>query len=314
MVAFGDSNAKHHAKSPGEVPGVGKMSHEVAKLKQELANRTVPELKMALERQKKIVGNKMLVSRLPDKGEKARASIVAIEKLLESREKEQDLAVQMEALKINTEKMEWKNRLLDSDDDSDPEGECRDPLQVLAQGLVPASSSRARLQEEKGSEGQQEELEKFALSQAERVDDHVKAKERFTPHNSVKQSALDSSLRARLGAGSSPASSEDGRSSPRPSTPMMPLPPAYSCKVMPLTLGESLRLQQEQERRVRQVQEKQARLRLTAARRIGGEQEVVQGRFMDHRGKEEVSEGEDDSGDEGVGVVGVTGVPEEEQE
>ena len=188
-----------------------------------------------------------------------------MKQLLSERIREEELEVGMEKMKISTERMEWKNRLLlDSDDDSDPEKDPEDPLAVLAQGLVPPTSTRAKSiqisQDETESEkskvlgGKQAEVEKFASAQATRVDLVSSPHNRFTPHSSVKQMALDPELRHRLGAGGTSPKPEGSSPSPKPGTPNMPLPPTYSNTTCLLTLGDSLRLQQEQEKRVREAQ------------------------------------------------------------
>ena len=72
VETFGESVQKLHMKCPGEVIGVGKMEHEVAKLRAELRSKSAVQLKEAVARQSKVLGNKALVGRLPDKGEKCR--------------------------------------------------------------------------------------------------------------------------------------------------------------------------------------------------------------------------------------------------
>ena len=198
-----------------------------------------------------------------------------MKQLLAERTKEEELEVGMEKMKISTEKMEWKNRLLlDSDDDSDPERDPKDPLAVLAQGFVPPTSSRAQSirtddlstldrREDRMSNfvGSRPEVEKFATAQASRVDLVSTPQNRFIPHSSVKQLALDPELRHRLGAGGTSTSPNPPKSacspSPKPGTPNMPMSPNYtnttSCL---LTLEDSLRLQQEQEKRIREAQVK----------------------------------------------------------
>merc|ERR1712131_286264 len=83
---------------------------------------------------------------LPDKGEKARKTKEMIVGLIIDKEKVEDLEDEMKKMKINTEKMEWKGGLLDSDDDSDPEDDApsKNPLSVLAQGIIPKVSSTAK--------------------------------------------------------------------------------------------------------------------------------------------------------------------------
>jgi len=332
VKTFGESVQKLHMKCPGEVIGVGKMEHEVAKLRAELRSKSAVQLKEAVARQSKVLGNKALVSRLPDKGEKCRLSLGVMRQLLAERTKEEELEVGMEKMKISTEKMEWKNRLLDSDDDSDPEKDPEDPLAVLAQGLVPHTSSRARSREandrtahgdDDNLEGRpkygggQQELEKFATAQATRVDLKSTPQDRFVPHSSLKQMSLDPELRQRLGGpDSSPSLTKPSSSpSPKPGTPSMPLPPTYTSSTCLLSLGDSLRLQQEQEKRVREAQVISAQSRLTASKGLLVGEPVVEGaRFTEYRTAAELSgDDEDVSDDEGVGVVGVVGKPVEEE-
>ena len=275
--------------------------------------------------------------------------------LLAERTKEEELEVGMEKMKISTEKMEWKNRLLDSDDDSDPEKDPEDPLAVLAQGLVPHTSSRARsreandgtahgennmLDERHKYGGGQQEVEKFATAQATRVDLKSMPQNRFVPHSSLKQMSLDPELRQRLGGpDSSPSLTKPSSPpSPKPGTPSMPLPPTYTSSTCLLSLGDSLRLQQEQEKRVREAQVTigvmasfgivfcnlwinisfqviSAQSRLTASRGLPVGEPIVEGaRFTEYRTAAELSgDDEDVSDDEGVGVVGVVGKPVEEE-
>jgi len=330
VKTFGESVQKLHMKCPGEVIGVGKMEHEVAKLRAELRSKSAVQLKEAVARQSKVLGNKALVSRLPDKGEKCRLSLGVMRQLLAERTKEEELEVGMEKMKISTEKMEWKNRLLDSDDDSDPEKDPEDPLAVLAQGLVPHTSSRARSREANDGTahgdddnlegrpkygGGQQEVEKFATAQATRVDLKSTPQNRFVPHSSLKQMSLDPELRQRLGGpDSSPSLTKPSSSpSPKPGTPSMPQPPTYTSSTCLLSLGDSLRLQQEQERRVREAQVISAQSRLTASKGLLVGEPVVEGaRFTEYRTAAELSgDDEDVSDDEGVGVVGVVGKPVE---
>ena len=212
-----------------------------------------------------------------------RLSLTVMKQLLSEKMREAELEVGMEKMKISTERMEWKNRLLDSDDDSDPEKDPEDPLAVLAQGLVPHTSTRAKSiptneiptrdedRTENGNSnvlgGRQAEVEKFATAQASRVDLVSLPHNRFTPHSSVKQTALDPELRHRLGAGGTSPRPE-GSPSPKPSTPNMPLPPTYSNTTCLLTLGDSLRLQQEQEKRVREAQVRKITPRFCSKKRI----------------------------------------------
>lgn len=77
---FGESVQKGHMKSPGDIVGIGKMEHEVAKLRSELRSKSAAQLKEAVARQSKVLENKALVSRLPDKGEKCRCVLLHCER------------------------------------------------------------------------------------------------------------------------------------------------------------------------------------------------------------------------------------------
>ena len=307
-------------KVPGETWGVGKMGHEVAKVRAEMRARSAEELREVVGRQARLAASAGLLARLPDRGARCRATLTTLRALLEEREGEEALAAKMGAMRIDTERMEWGTRL-DSDDDSDPEGEPRDPLAVLAQGLVPRQAARAR------GEGQGEQVERFATLQASRVDQLVPST-KFSPHSSAKQMALDPALRLSLGetttstTNSTNSTSTITSSSTSTSTttsvsrsPMMPLPPSYTCTTTRLTLAESLKLQQEQEARARGSAVRAAQARLAASTLAPGEP-VEQGRFLEYRQPGEASDEEEDSGDEGVGVVGITveGKEEEEEE
>jgi len=307
-------------KVPGQVHPIGKMSFEVNKLRSELKSKSVPELQEVLGRQQNILGNRLLVSKLPDKGERAKKTRNMVIDLLKEREKVDGLEKEMTKLRINTEAMEWKNTLLDSDDDSDPEveGPIKNPLAVLAQGLVPPKSSKGKLEEELHNT----ELELFAQKETEKVD-NTEVKDNFVPFKSAKTSCLSVELKARLGPG---GSSDEGllkthkvKVLSHPATPSIPLPPTYTCQTKQLTLADSLKLQQDQDRRLKDIQLKHAADRLASSKgvvKLGLSDMVVKGQFEEYRDpQEEVSGGEDDvdSGDEGVGVVGIQQISESDE-
>merc|ERR1719509_628698 len=124
------------------------MAHEKAKEKRDFHKKNLVELKEMLARQKQLLGNKSLVSKLPDKGDKARARMDEILKLIQEREMQDDLTEKMAGLGIgkliDTDAMEWVNRgedavHLDSDDDPDPEEDKlpSNPFKVLASRELP---------------------------------------------------------------------------------------------------------------------------------------------------------------------------------
>ena len=251
-------------KVPGEVPAVGKMSFEIARLREEIKTKTVPQLQEVVERQERILSNSALVKKLPDKGEKARRTKEMVENLIKDKNKVDGLEKEMEKMKIDTEKMEWKgNLVLDSDDDSDPEddGMTRNPLSVLAQGIVPPVSSRAKVSEEEPT-GTLSGLELYAVKEAEKVD-NLEIKDNFVPFKAVKSNEVDEDTKkALMNMNDVLSSAEKPKLSnfekrkqeqrlQKPKTPAIPLPQAYNCETKQLSLTESLKLQQDQDKHFR---------------------------------------------------------------
>jgi len=300
------TEAERNLKVPGEVLPIGKMSFEVAKLREEMKLKTSTQLKEILERQEKILNNKRLVNKLPDKGEKAKRTRTLVIDLLKSKEKIDSLEKEMVKMKINTEAMEWKNTLLDSDDDSDPEvdGVQKNPLSVLAEGVVPAKSSKGKPVEKMNNS----DLELFAIREADKVD-QTNSKKNFVPYQSVKNCGLSVEVKSKLSAINLTYPASNGNNKlPSQRTPSIPLPPVYSCTTKQLSLSESLKLQQDQDKKLKDIQIQHAAERLAASKglaKLGLLDSVVKGQFEEYRNVHEESEEEQDSGDEGHGVVGV---------
>ena len=301
------TESQRKLKVPGEVAAVGRLSFEVEKMREEIKAKSVPQLKEILERQDKILNNAALVSKLPDKGEKARSKRELIVNLLKDKERLEGLESEMKLMKIDTDKMEWKGRLLDSDDDSDPEtdGPVKDPLVLLAQGLVPTKSTKAKEPLENPS---QNEIEIFAQKEVE-IFDKIDSKKTFVPFQSTNSSIRDEELKSKLQDLRPRA--EPGRvRPPTHRTPSVPLPPVYDCQTKRLTLAESLKLQQEQERKLREMQLRNAASKLMASKDIGladGSERQAGAQFEEYRdNQEELEEEEEVDDDEGHGVVGIT--------
>ena len=295
-------------KVPGDVPAVGKMSFEIARLREEIKTKNVPQLREILERQDRILNNPGLVKKLPDKGEKARSTKDMILKLINEKEKVDDLEEEMKKMKINTEKMEWKGGLLDSDDDSDPENEDsgKNPLSVLAQGIVPKVSSKAKSKVEVENDRDKSDLELFAIKEAEKVD-NLPNKETFVPYKAAK---TEISNETKCSLQIKPASADNSKirgRRPAVTTPAIPLPSVYNCETKQLSLAESMQLQQQQDRKLRDIQLKHAAEKLSAGKEIRdlNEVRIEGGQFEEYRDNNEEEEQEEDSGDEGVGVVGI---------
>ena len=219
----------------------------------------------------------------------------------------------MKGMKIETDKMEWKGRLLDSDDDSDPEtdGAVKDPLVILAQGVVPTKSSKAKEAEDNLPAN---ELELFAQKEVEMFD-KIELKKTFVPFKSTNSSIKDEELRQTLNdlkPKEEPVKMKGRRPTHR--TPSIPLPTVYNCQTKKLSLADSLRLQQDHESKLREAQLRQAASRLVVSRdiKVGAEMEELTGvqfeEYRENTGENNPDEEEEevDDDDEGHGVVEIT--------
>ena len=295
-------------KVPGDVPAVGKMSFEIARLREEIKTKTVPQLREILERQERILKNAALVKKLPDKGEKAKKTKDMIIELIKNKEKVDDLEEQMSTMKIDTEKMEWKGSLLDSDDDSDPEDDVptKNPLSVLAQGIVPKHSSKAK--EPEASNEKLSDLEAFAVKEAAMID-NLKPKQSFVPYKNTKVDKVTEDLKKELGPVNTVKSVNTFKIKEiKPKTPAIPLPNVYTCETKMMTLSDSLILQQEQAKKLREIELKHAAEKLTSASvKLSDDVNHVGAQFEEYRhAAEEEADHEADDDDEGHGVVGIT--------
>merc|ERR1712029_344758 len=165
------------------------------------------------------------------------------------------------------------------------------------------------------SKNELSDLELFAQKEIEKVD-KLAPKESFVPFNNLKTTKVDEELRKQIGTAPTRNKVSPPRSKikfvPKHKTPSIPLPNVYVCETKQLSLAESLKLQQEQDKKLREIQMKHAAEKLMASSNVGGvseEVETIGSQFQEYRSKteeeeEEVDDVDDD--DEGVGVVGVT--------
>ncbi|XP_068629923.1 DNA-directed RNA polymerase II subunit GRINL1A [Battus philenor] len=108
----------------------------------DLSNKTLIELFDIRDRQLKLLNNKAFISKLADKGTKIQALYDKVNKEIKLKQEEEDTCNLLKKLNLNkdsVQNVEWMGKLdskkdiyLDSDDDSDPE----DVLHVLSQGTV----------------------------------------------------------------------------------------------------------------------------------------------------------------------------------
>ena len=262
------------------------------------------------------------MKKLPDKGEKARKTREMVESLIKAKEKVEVLEDEMKKMKIDTEKMEWKGSLLDSDDDSDPEEDvpAKNPLSVLAQGVIPKKFSKAQPEQESNT-STLSDVELFAIKEAEKVD-NLPSKASFVPFKSIRITSVDEDIKRQFLTPKALKSQESKRiSSPKPKTPAIPLPSVYVCQTKKLSLTESLKLQQDQDKKLREIQMKHAADKLKAnnsdkSGQLFDDVKAVGGQFEEYRNQveeeNELEEAEDDD-DGGVGVVGIAQSQTEEE-
>ena len=236
-------------KVPGEVKPLGKLDHEIKSFQTSIRSKTVPELKDMLARQNVILNNKVLVSKLEDKGAKVKRKKEELEALIAQREQAADEAADMlKDLKINTDEMEWKhggsmfkhlnlptvngNGALDSDDEEEEVG-AKQPnvFRVLASRELPAKPATTWAVRSGD----------YVKGLASKVDDKTEnTKDRFAPFKSPKSEELDAASKADIKL-------EPTDMTKKKKVELMPLPPSnYSqMKVKTIDLAESLELQKQ---------------------------------------------------------------------
>jgi len=282
-------------KVPGALAPMGKMAHEKAKEKRDFHKKNLVELKEMLARQKQLLGNKSLVSKLPDKGDKARARMDEILKLIQERERQDDLTEKMAGLGIgkliDTDAMEWVNRgedavHLDSDDDPDPEEDKlpSNPFKVLASRELPYRQTKKPQREESQETGsidlEASSVDPHVVAKTAKVDD-IQPTSRFMPFASTASASprwlSSSSQPCDKNSPSEDHVNKDNLGekphkraptlNPSHKTHPIPLPPKpYNCKTVLLPLMESLELQRHQAVKLKEVQMKHAAERLAAGR------------------------------------------------
>merc|ERR1712098_910888 len=148
--------------------------------------------------------------------------------------------------------------------------------------------------------------------------DKLAPKESFVPFNNLKTTKVDEDLRKQIGIAPTSTKLSPPKSKikfvPKHKTPSIPLPNVYVCETKQLSLADSLRLQQDQDKKLREIQMIHAAEKLMASSNLGGvteEVNTVGSQFQEYRSKteedeEEVEDVDDVDDDEGVGVVGVT--------
>ena len=145
--------------------------------------------------------------------------------------------------------------------------------------------------------------------------DNLLNKETFVPYKAAKAEISDET-KCSLRIKPAPAPAENpkirGRR-PVVTTPAIPLPSVYNCETKQLSLAESMQLQQQQDRKLRDIQLKHAAEKLSAGKEIRdlNEVRIEGGQFEEYRDNNEEEEQEEDSGDEGVGVVRIRQVQDD---
>ncbi|TRY75893.1 hypothetical protein TCAL_16841 [Tigriopus californicus] len=238
-------------KVPGEVQPVGRMSHEIRKFRSEISHKSVPELKDLLQRQNNILKNTKLLAKLPDKGAKVRDKKTVIEGLIEAKTKEvNDTADLLKNLSISgkaidLEEIEWKyGGGLAGSLGAKPKNVFALPstssasetkvLQMLAEGPVPKAEKASDLDSE---------MDRHAMALSAKGD-HTLAKPRFIPYNSLHNDHVadqDVHLKKRLTPRLNPGD-------------LMPLPDVSNNKAQMVSLEESLKIQQIQGDKLKELQ------------------------------------------------------------
>uniref|UniRef100_A0A1B6FK00 Uncharacterized protein n=1 Tax=Cuerna arida TaxID=1464854 RepID=A0A1B6FK00_9HEMI len=252
-------------KVPGDLPAESK------KEKQgyigDLSQKTVPQLKELLERQVKLLSNKAFINKLADKGDKITRLKEAIDKELQRRDESEKLSGMLATLSVtgkeDLDALEWTGNCapgyvsrvedIDSDDDDDDVN----PFKILATHSG-AGFHKKKLKvikpEEPLIKASDLEVEEYARHLCEKMDsvkpDESKTKAKFLPHKTLNHSRPESK-----------GKSDGGRK--WEVTAATPPPPIHGDTKL-VSLQDSLRLQCEQQQKLKEVQMRHAAERLAA--------------------------------------------------
>uniref|UniRef100_A0A1B6LRU8 Uncharacterized protein n=2 Tax=Graphocephala atropunctata TaxID=36148 RepID=A0A1B6LRU8_9HEMI len=253
-------------KIPGDIPAESK------KEKQgyigDLSQKTIPQLNDLLQRQLKILSNRVFISNLADKGEKIRKLKEAIEEELKGRDESERLSGMLAAMSVNGKEdmdaLEWTGNCAPGHaartDDTNLSDDDDDPLKILA------THSGAGFHKKKHKvikpeeplinpsdlEPEGEVLEEYAKHLCEKMDSvkpvDPKAKTKFLPFKTLSHS--------RPGC-----KQEVDRGRRWEVTAATPPPPIHGDAKL-VSLQESIKLQCEQQQKLKEIQTKHAAERL----------------------------------------------------
>jgi len=249
-------NSPAYLKVPGSLIPIGQMQHEQEKLKKEMKNMNLAELKDMLSRQQKLTDNARLVQRLPDKGLKVRLKLEVMKTLVSEKEGEDTLVSALARLHLpDTDAMEWKNK-----QHTHKYNEEEDPsLRVLAEGAVPglAEGGVSRLAEGAVPRRSDQTSGIEYISRKVDVLDEFHTDQRFAPFCSTQFMKTQRSI--------PPPPTSDRlfeKRSPSVKTPSIPLPDTYHCTTKQLSIKESIVTQRIQNSKIREASLRQAAARL----------------------------------------------------
>jgi len=267
-----NKNSPAFCKVPGNLPAVGKMSHEIQSLRKQTQSKSVTELEEMVTRQEKIVNNKRLMASLPDRGLKAKTKLDWLKTAIEEKRGVESLSRAMGNLRLpDVNAMEWRQKELRGEDQ-----ETEDALRSLAEREVPHHATP--------------QTDEYVVHKVNALDQYQQA-HRFIPFNSAEMA----------GAKEPHGRMDPPPNKPRPAsrdpehrTPAVPLPDTYKCQTKRLTLQESLLIQREQAERLRETVMKQAASRLAQSSNSQAAPTLLPTNIVDTRWRESHLDSDDD--------------------
>eukprot|EP00088_Acartia_fossae_P012097 TRINITY_DN16208_c0_g1_i2.p1 TRINITY_DN16208_c0_g1~~TRINITY_DN16208_c0_g1_i2.p1 ORF type:complete len:371 (+),score=114.93 TRINITY_DN16208_c0_g1_i2:40-1152(+) len=257
-------NSPAFCRVPGELPPMGKMTHEQNTLKAELKKKSLVELKDLLASNQKIASNATLLNRLPDRGAKVKEKLAILKSLVEERERGNELAEAMAALHLpDTDAMEWntKSAAMKAPDALTVMDQT---LKVLAEGSLPSTNPTDS--DNTTPADDLNDQHQHYLTHKVGVLDTVAKEDRFVPVASLHNTDLQK-VKPDLPVPNLPSSSHQStcsRNNAKVKTEAIPLPKYSNATTRQLSLQESLRIQREQAEKLREATVRQAAARLAA--------------------------------------------------
>ncbi|XP_040570219.1 uncharacterized protein Polr2M [Lepeophtheirus salmonis] len=237
------------SRVPGTVAPIGQFQHEK---KNKITEKSLlREMLETLERENRILSHPKLLKSLPDGGEKIKIRIRSLKELIDQKKKKDEeeatkLMSELTISKVDVDALEWNSGISAPtfEDFDDEELESKNPFKILTEREVPQKMNKSS------------SFDPHTEQLSSKID-QIKPPSRFLPFSAINHS--DQNIKK---ATSSLIPTSNPSKIRKPSE-LMPLPAEIKhSSVTPISLSESLRIQVQKDKELKELQIKRAAQKL----------------------------------------------------